>query len=181
MTDETYEAEDWEGFSGSDVEVEGVHPATLVALARKRLPSRYDPSGFSMAVIWTFALHDIGQQVDGTSDDKFMPGTKPYRWASILTGATDLRDAPKSALIGRECQVLVEINKRGYLKVTNVLKPQKRAGATQPPATPEVAPSTTPAPVAPPEPSDVPPGPKGLGLEQDDDGTWRPRKHRDDG
>lgn len=174
--------EDWEGFSGSQTEIEdqSLHPATLVALERKILPSQFDPTGFAPAIIWTFALEDIeGTTVDGTSSEATGPKSKARPWLEALLGkaqtAALLRGRiDKSALIGRQALVLVAINDNGYPKVANVL-PAQKARSTNPnqtvqpdvtivsvasqkappsPATPEVAPSTTPAPVAAPEPSD---------------------------
>ena len=186
MTDETYEQEDWEGFSGSqtDIEDQSLHPATLVALERKKLPSQYDASGFAPAIIWTFALEDLeGTTVDGTTSEATGPKSKARPWIEALLGkanATSLLRGRigKEALIGRQALILVAINDNGYPKVANVLPPQKAQNGPRSVPTPEVAPSTTPAPVAAPEASGTP---TGLGLEQDDDGTWRPRRHRDDG
>lgn len=161
MTEDTFtvneaESEDWAGFSGAqtDIEDQSLHPAVLVSLERKRLPSQFDASGFAPAIIWTFALEDLeGTTVDGTTSEATGPKSKARPWLEALLGKAQttalLRGRiDKSALIGRQALVLVAINDNGYPKVSNVLPSQ---GTRKP----EVAPSTAPAPVAAPGPSDA--------------------------
>lgn len=147
--------EDWEGFSGAqtDIEDQSLHPATLVALTRKKLPSQFDASGFAPAIIWTFALEDLeGTTVDGTTSEATGPKSKARPWLEALLGKAQTAQMLKglinrNALIGRQALILVAINDNGYPKVANVLPPQKAQNAPRSVPTPEVAPDTTPAPV----------------------------------
>lgn len=163
MTDETYEQEDWAGFTGAQTDIEdgSLHPATLVALERKRIKSQYSTAedGKDPAIIWTFAMEDRdGETVDGTTSEATGEKSKARPWIVALIGKARTEELlrgriGKEELIGRECLILIGINNAGYPKVTNVLPAQR---ATQTPAKAQVAQDTTPAPVAAPRPSDGP-------------------------
>jgi hypothetical protein len=160
MTDYEEPQEDWAGFSGAQTDLEhlSLHPATLIGLDRKILPSAFDPSGKAPAIIWTFALEDaVPATVDGTTSESTGPNSKARPWIEAILGkvkATELLRGRvgKSEMIGRPCLVLIEIKESGFPKVANVLPVQGQR--TAPPKA-EVAPDTIPLPPEPQGPSEA--------------------------
>jgi hypothetical protein len=163
MTDYEEPQEDWAGFSGAqtDLEDQSLHPATLISLERKLLPSIYSKreDGKDWAIIWTFALEDIeGQTVDATSSESTGPRSKALPMLEALLGKAQAKEMLKTridrqSLIGRPCQVLIAINDNGFPKVASVL-PVNAARRAAPQA--EVAPDTIPLPPEPQGPSEAP-------------------------
>jgi hypothetical protein len=148
VTDDIYREgeepqEDWEGFSSnqSDLDDESLHPARLLKLTKKRLPSRFDPSGEAPAIIWTFGIRDAEMyEVEGTTSEATGPKSKARPWIESLMGKQAAADALKGVLkpddlIGKDCIVFVTINDAGWPKVKQVLpdtSPQSSESANAP-------------------------------------------------
>lgn len=161
------EPQEWDGFEAtqSDLEDQTTYPATLIRLTMKELPSTFSETGKAPAIIWTFGIEGSEETVDGTSSLATGPRSKARPWIDALLGratASEMMKAGgirKTALIGRECTVLVSINDNGYPKVANVLPPQRRQAPQDGPGTPEpqeVVPASAPPGEEPPAPSGEP-------------------------
>lgn len=168
MTDEEFE-----GFEATQSELEDqtTYPATLIRLTMKELPSAFSETGKAKAIIWTFGIEGSEETVDGTSSLATGPRSKARPWIDALLGkatASEMMKAGgirKTALIGRECTVLIAINDNGYPKVANVLPPQRRQTPQDGPGAPittEVTPDAGP-------PGDEPPAPSGAPWDK-----WQP-------
>lgn len=169
VTDDIYREgeepqEDWEGFSSnqSDLDDESLHPARLLKLTKKRLPSRFDPSGEAPAIIWTFGIRDAEMyEVEGTTSEATGPKSKARPWIESLMGKQAAADALKGVLkpddlIGKDCIVFVTINEAGWPKVKQVMPDTSQSAnaprrAAEPPAVVDDTPKQYTGPQEPPD------------------------------
>lgn len=124
---------------------DGVYAATLVRLE----PFTYEHvEGPRQLLRWTFTLDDYDDPVpvEGVSSCALGVKSKAYAWLTALLGPDRMLERPKLRpevdLVGRECQVEIGHDEKGYAKVKTVLgrpKRKPRPVLSSPPADPEAA------------------------------------------